>query len=504
MASASPRTEGRGAQARAAVRGLAARLRAKTVTRGVEARAPRARHRVRLGLAVGPDRVVAVEVRATLRGLRPGRLESRALAPLAGRREWLELAQALREILGAWGADGGTASVAVLRPLAHAKRIAAPRVRRQELRRLVTRGVRRYFLIETDGVVADAARLGRRASRGLAAAIAACAPDDVVEAIEGAVTSAGLRPRLITSASLALAQAVATLPAASRRGRLLLAVRSADWCEGIALDGGAPVLLEPWPAAVRADGDARLLRLAEQAFGDAGEARALVWAGAEPSLRPVTEAGAGRPLSARSPLRLEPVSAAAFGAAIAREDVPALHREPLRRDMRRRIMRRIAGLVAVAAAALAVGAGLYLWGLERELAAVQAARRAMSAEVAQALHVRRAADAIRGRLDAVASVEATQMRWTPVLAALAQTLPDSAYLVSLVADEGNLTLSGLGTSVPSIVPALEAVPFFTDVTLTQASSGGDPGQRQRFDLTLTLSRVPAARAAPAAEAEGSP
>lgn len=444
--------------------------------------------RVELGIAVGADRIVAVEIRRTLRGLRPGRVVTHPLMPGASEgEEQAPLSAAVARILAAWGAESATASVALLRPRAAVKRLDLPPVRRATLRLLMERGARRHFLVGRDPCVADAARVGGTRAwprGGLAPTVAVCAPRRWLDGVERALEGARIRTRLVTSGSLALVAAVHALRPELRRGGGVIAVLSDAWREGIAVRRGAPRAFEPWSGADRAEVDERVARLASDAFpDDPSRARVFVLARSNGDASSVAEDAVVSNL--RDPEAWAPDALTAFGAALVSEDAPALHTPALARAVRARSRRRLAVLSAAAAVLCLGTAVVHLWGLHRELAAVASQRLALAHDVERAVTLRRAAEGVGARLQSLADVEAGAPRWTRVLATLAGALPDSAYLLSMRADGPQVVLSGEAASVPAIVPALETVPFFRDVSLSgvraDAAGGGE-----RFEVSLTL------------------
>ncbi|MEE9280666.1 MAG: PilN domain-containing protein, partial [Myxococcota bacterium] len=421
---------------------------------------------VRLGLAIGPDRIIAVELLRTRGGLRPGRVRSRAFTPPLEDRAWPKLTAAVSELLTALSARGGTASIALLRPLAHAKAITVPPVGRSQVGPLVAHNASRYFIVGDDPVVADAVLLSGVRRTGPARALAVCAKQRLVDAIYAGVSEAGLHPESITAASLALTAALRRLKPDTRRSAFVMAVCSHDWMEGVAVQRGLPRFLEPWSHRGVEDVADLTEHIVNDAFGEAmpdeSTLGTLVLAGSE-KRRGLVEAqirGRGGAVLDGPGLRdLEPAALAAFGAAVMPEGAPHLLPAGARRERRRREVRRVALISTAAAVVFSVAAGFHLWGAGRELDAVTAERQALAVDVREALELRGTAAAIRVRLEAISRVEATIPHWTSALAALAQTLPDSAYLVSLNTDGLQLRLAGMARSASSVVPALQASPL---------------------------------------------
>lgn len=448
---------------------------------------------MRLGLAVGPDRLVAVEARRTRRGLRPGRVQARALAPPTDEPGWPDLSEAVREFLEALSADGGTAAIALLRPLAQAKAITVPPVRRSQLRALVARNVRRYFIVGDKPLLADALPLTGAGRKGPIKALAACADERLAERVHAAVSEAGLHVESMSAAPLTLMEAVRRLEPATRRDALVVAVCSSDWMEGLAVQRGVPHLLEPWSGRAIEEVARLSARLADaggaEAAPDAAPVERLVLADSEQRRKLAEDAihARGDTVVASEPLReLDPTSLAAFGATVMREEVPQLLPAGPRQERRRGELRRLAAISAAAALLFGATAALQHWGERRELNAVLAERRANAGEVAEAFELKQTAEGIRQRIEAIAAVQARLPQWTPALAGLAEALPDSAYLVSLTADGIQLRLAGLATSASSVVPALQASPLFQDVALTSALQREGTEEVERFDLALAL------------------
>ena len=456
------------------------------------------RETVHLGLAIGHDRIVAVELMKRLNGMRPGQVHAHSLAPPADDGTRPDLTEAIAELLRTLSARRGTASVALLHPLAQAKVISAPPLRRRDLRSLVTRNARRYFITGTDPVVADALRSGVRRRQKATPAVATCADARQIEAIHRSVTQGGLHTDFITAAPLALAEAIRVHVAEARRGTALVAVCSPGWYEGIALSGGTPNLLEPWPETGAAELPELATRITQAAFGETGSTertvRAIVVAPSAERGPMVTEMrrefGGGLIDLPTSIQGLEPAAMAAYGAALMHEGAPALLPQPVRRARQRRIRRRVGVLAAAAVVMLCVSAGLRLWDLRRELEVVAASRQVLAPRVSEVLQLRRSLHTVNILVDGIAQVEESAVHWTPVVAALAQALPESAYLVSMTADGIEIRLTGVAETASVIIPALEASPLLREVSLTAARNGAGPRSGEQFDVGLSLERRP--------------
>lgn len=448
---------------------------------------------MRLGLAIGMDGIVAVAGR----GRRPGPVHTRALGsgPVDG--AWPELTEALGALLAQLKTARATASVALVPPLARAKVLALPRLGRRALRALVTRHTGRYFAGVTPPLVADAVRVGGARRGAPVPALTVCADRALVEAIVAAAAAAGVRCDALTAAQPALVEAVLALVPAARRGRVLIAVDGAGWCEGIAVAGGWPRALASWAWAQVAHLPAGAVQLARAAFARAADGPVPSWhvvpvgAAARQALDAAPDAAGSVPPSAALDA-LEPAALAAWGAARLPAAAPLLLPDAL---WARRQARQWRGMGAVAAAALILllgGAGVHGWGIERELAAVAAARQTRAAAVERALALQGEVGAIGDRLQALAALGG-RSPWTATVVALAQALPDSAYLVALAVDSGGVRVEGVAPSAAAAVRALQASRRLAGVRLVSAfrAERGEVGER--FDLVVAGAAGPAGK-----------
>jgi hypothetical protein len=458
-----------------------------------------------LGLTVARDRVVAVLVRRTARGPRVfGRWE-RPLAAGPAEGAWPELLEALRGLPETL-AGATEVSVALHRSLGHARTITVPRLPRAELRGLVTRHARRYFLSAADPSLADAVpeRAGRRGTP--VRALASCAETAVVEAVLATLAEAGLRCVALTPASCALAEAVRSLVPASRQAPVVIAVDCDGWQEGMAMRGRTILAVEPWVGPEDGDLAVSAARLAESAFGPAsarGPLSVVPLVGAR-----TAPAGEGFSGAAFALLRLpagmdalDAVALAAFGATLSAADTPQLFPQRMWQETARAEWLRATLLAVVAAAALTAAGAAHLWGLRRELAAVASERRAHAEAVETALAIEREIQGTRLRLEAVRRAEAGVSRWSRVLVSVAQTLPDSAFLVAFTAESTRVRLDGVAPAAASVAGALSHSALLGDVTLVSAFRTPGAEDVERFALTVAV-RPGSPAVAPAAPEGG--
>ena len=448
----------------------------------------------RLALAVAPDHLVVARLRRAGATLRVVEVLECSLPPMA-KNGWPELEEALRELAATLGVDGGTVDVALLRRLAHAKVIPLPPVRRGELGTLVRRNARRHFAVRDEPLVADAVRLPGPRSASLVPTLAACAPTSVVETVTAACAAAGFRVGKVVPGPVALAEAVRSRLTIARKGRVAALTAGALGIDLVLLEDGAPVRVQPLAAPRQGGMEATFARLSAalaEAEHDGKAVAAIVVCGSGDDAHALRRAVHGdetygtRLASAPEVEEMPAEAVVALGAALAGAQAPLLLPPALVKERLERAKRRTVAMAAAAAVLLVLTAALHLWGLKRELEAVQARRREIAGAVADAREVRGNVEGVRERLQAIAALEKDAAGWTREIAALASALPDSAHLRTLAADSTGLRLAGLARSASAVVPALEAHPRFTRVSLAAPVrfEQGDAGER--FDVAAQL------------------
>ena len=136
---------------------------------------------------------------------------------------------------------------------------------------------------------------------------------------------------------------------------------------------------------------------------------------------------------------------------------------------------------------LLVSAGLHLWGLKREVAAIEVRREEIASSVARAREMRENVDGVRVRLQSIAALEAEGAGWTerdrrprpprcrtpPICGRSRSIPPGCGWRAS-------------ARSASAVVPALEAHPAFSRVSLAAPVrfEQGDAGER--FDVVAQL------------------
>jgi hypothetical protein len=438
---------------------------------------------LRLGIALSDGVVVGV-----VQGRKGAPTASIPLhLPTDGADAGPELVRALGELksklerAGVGPTSGAQVQVTLLPPLADARLIPFPPLRRAEVEAVLSRDVSRYFLGPSRPRVVGV-RVpdgnGKPKGQGEGAAVpilAAAAPLAVLEAVSTALSEVGWQCRSCSAAHAGWLRA-----AGASKGtpfRALIAV-TADTAHVLRLEGRNPVGIRQLPvedltglleavgsAKGRALvlGDPRLTEpvhtlLAGKGWTVSGDPEG--WAGAE-------ETAAAR--AAPGLLELAP---------------PAMVAEKEARA------RRNAAFLAAAAVVLVLGAaGAHLWGAYRELGAVRDQREAIRAEVGPLLDARDSLSQLRQQVETVQELGETAPLWTRSLVELAALLPPDTYLTGFFASGDTLELEAAGARAGETIQILREAGLFEDVRLqgiVEREMEGGETVVERFSLRARL------------------
>jgi hypothetical protein len=410
--------------------------------------------RRRVGVSISRDRLTAVGPLAGPATI-GGDPWARPLNPSDSGPGWIDLPEALRELRAAVGQRPHALDVALLPPMARIRRIELPRLTTDEVRSVLARDTGRY-LLEASPAVAAAILSESAARRSPVPYLAAFADTALVESIHDAAESAGWRAIRIVPAHAAWEAGIRG-HAPSGRGPGCLLVADPSRVEALVFAAGRLVIGRRFDASVA---PGRMLEQLGEHFG-AGPAPWFAVVGPLESRRSFEDAVETRGLAllelGRSASQLQtPELLAAAGAPLVRrgELVP----EALRLDRGRRAARLSVRLLSGAAAMLLLSAGLELWGVKREIAAVEDERRAIRGVVAQAIELRQTVEGIQDRLDGLAAAEAAASRWSGVIADVADHLPSDAHLISLRGAADTLVLEGVAGRAAGAFEGLRGAP----------------------------------------------
>ncbi len=353
--------------------------------------------------------------------------------------------------------EGGMAFVGLLPPLADARLVSLPPMRRGEVEAVLGRDVARYFLgANRPRIVGVRLPRGNRSRIGKpsgapAYVLAAAAPLGLLEATRSALVGVGWRCASFSAAYGSWLQSAVSLKRTPVDSILALV---GPTVHVLRLNGGDPVGVRQLPAsdpveAVKAigAGPGRVLVLAspQQFEGFRGP---LVAAGLSPVRDPEGWLGAEELTAARAPaaeLELVP---------------PALASE------RRAEVRRTSRALAAGTAVLVIAAlGAQLWGAHRELRGVQEQRAAIRSEVEPLLLARDSLNDLTTQVESMAELSSSSPVWTRSLVELSALLPMDTYLTGFFASGDTVELEAAGAQAGEAIQALREAGLFEEIRL---------------------------------------
>ena len=410
--------------------------------------------------------------------------------------EWPSLASALRDLartMGVAGTARGSLAVALLPPLVEVRLFDLPPMRDAEMRQLLTRNTARYFM----GVRAPAlvgTIVPERVRGTSSGAVGAAANARVVAAIHAAARDAGWMVQSISPAEGAWAAAAAAIwPATAKRGSFVLVTHD-DRTDLLQVGDGRLSGVRHFRAGAA---DAALIGDTIRASmngtsGAVGRVAAIGTSGPRGAL--------GRALSASGITLVAPATewavaaessdllAAAFAGPHA---APVLVTELARADVAERA-RRATRRVAMAGAALVLlSAAFELWGVKRELAAVEAQRAAIRPQIASTLVGRTTVETAFRQLAALNAAERTAPRWSDIIAGLAENLGQDAFLTAFRGRGDSVVVDGLAVRAARAFDAMEKTAGLTGVNAAapvrrESPSGGEAMEH----FTIAARRAP--------------
>lgn len=171
------------------------------------------------------------------------------------------------------------------------------------------------------------------------------------------------------------------------------------------------------------------------------------------------------------------------------EFVPPSLREERRNARRRAGM----GMGIAAVVLLLASAGIHLWGAHRELRALQERREAIREDVAPALLARDSLRALTARVRALEDLQASAPLWTRSLVEISALLPDDTYLTAFYARGDTVELEAAGTRGAEAIQTLRESGLFEDLRLqgiVERELNDGETVEERFSLR---GRIPSAR-----------
>lgn len=405
--------------------------------------------RRRVRIAVGTDRVVVILPDGGVVLLdEVGYLQDR-LAKQTGRHQ-------------SWDVDW-----VILPPLVDVRSLEVPPLKPQQTTTALERHASRYFPAALHPQVVAWRAVGR--PRGTPVRlVAAAAPEGSLAQLRAELHAAGLRPSAPTPATEAwVAAAKAAVPALVD-GAVLVADQ--DHAVAIAVRAGGVADTAMLPARAFGHVADRIRRLADGGpvvILGAGDARVTL----ETSLR----SGSVSSDTSTLDLRNGPSEdAAVLAARHAGSGVLALVSAGERQAVMRR-ERRVGRLLWAVAALLFLLAGAFkMWGVHRELKAVQVERADLHAEVTVALAGMQRLEDLQSTVLVLDSLERSAPAWAGLVVELTEHLPRHAHLSMLRAGSDKLIIEGVATDATSVFAALRRVHGVRDV------NAQNPIRRERW------------------------
>lgn len=422
-----------------------------------------ARSGTRIGIALGDTEAVAVVLGkegapfATVKlslgteGVGPGADIGAELL-----RAFRELKAELEKITGGT-TEGARAFVGLLPPLADARLITLPPMRKAEAEAVLSRDVARHFLganrPRTVGIRLPR-RNGRRGrgGRGIPAPVfAAAAPLALLEAAHSALGGAGWQCDSFSAAHGTWLKAAAALKGTPVTSVLAVVGPTAHL---LRVERGDPVVARQ----VSGSDPSGVVK----ALGS-GPGRVLVLAGStefEEFRGPLGAAGFTPVRDTGERSRVQEVTASFAGSAELELVPPSLasHRKE---KGRRTAMALGAGAVALILATL----GAQMWGVRRELEAVQAERASIRAEVAPLLLARDSLNGLVTQVQSMAELSSNSPVWTRSLVELAALLPMDTYLTGFFASGDTVEIEAAGAQAGEAIQALREAGLFQEIRL---------------------------------------
>jgi hypothetical protein len=416
--------------------------------------------RIRTGVALSLTELVASDVRL------PGGAAWRVPleAPEPGVAGWPSLASAFRQLSDTLGASAGQLTVALMPPLTEVRRLDLPPLKREQVLQLLSRNASRYFVTAREAQVVGTS-IPKRASRsGPVPVLGAAASARLVNAIAAAARDAGWNLEGVVPAEVGWSAAAGIIWPSLAKGTAHVLVHHDDRTDLLRVENGALAgvrrfrsgsldaqLIAEAISGTRANGTAPRVGT----FGVAAPRQELIRA------LPHDSAVVSTPPADWASASADPMIAAATFATP--DDGLTLRTEDVA-ELRARAGRRLTASLVAATVALLVGAALIeLWGIKRELAAVQAERAKLKPQLQSTLSGRSTFEASNRKLAALYAAHREAPYLSGVIASVTDALPEGSHLLSFRARRDTLVLDGLAKSSGEAFAAIEAIPELANV-----------------------------------------
>jgi hypothetical protein len=415
--------------------------------------------RIRTGVALSLTELCAADVR-----LAGGAALHLPLDPPEANGSWPSLVTALRQLAERLDAVDGRLVVALMPPLTEVRRLDLPPLKRAQVLQLLSRNASRYFVTAREAQVVGTS-IPRRASKsGPVPVLGAAASARLVSGISSAGKDAGWILEGVVPAEVGWSAAAGAIWPSLVKGTSHVLVHHDDRTDLLRVENGALAGVRRFRAGSL---DAQLIADALQesrSNGAAPRVATLGVAGPRQDLAralPRESAAINTPPNDWIATAGDPMVAAATF--VTPDDALTLLTEGVA-EVRARSGRRLTLMLFAASVVLLVGAALLqLWGVKRELAAVQAERARLRPQLQSTLAGRSTFEASNRKLASLFAAHREAPYLSGVIASVTDALPEGSYLLSFRARRDTLILDGLAKSSGEAFAALEAIPGLANV-----------------------------------------
>jgi Tfp pilus assembly protein PilN len=416
--------------------------------------------RIRTGVALSLTELVAADVRL------PGGAAWRVPLdpPESNGGGWPSLSRALRELADKLGALDGQIVVALMPPLTEVRRLDLPPLKREQVLQLLARNANRYFVGAREAQVVGTSIPKRTSRTGSVPVLGAAASARQGKAIAAAARDSGWTLDGIVPAEVGWSAAASTIWPSFAKGVSHVLVHHDDRTDLLRMEQGALAGVRRFRAGSL---DAQLIADAlseSRANGTAPRVGTLGSLSPQQDLirvLPRESAIVNTPGNEWTTSTADPMVAAAT---FVRADDPLTLLTEDVAEVRARTGRRLTMMLFAATVLLLVAAALVeLWGVKRELAAVQAERARIRPQLQSTLSGRSSFEASNKKLSSLFEAQREAPYLSGVIAEVTDALPAGAYLMSFRARRDTLILEGLAKSSGEAFSALEAIPGLANV-----------------------------------------
>ena len=404
--------------------------------------------KIRTGVAISPTEICAADIRLRSSASRSWR--ARLEPPAADGASWPSLASAFADLARTLGTTEGSLSISLMPPLTEVRRLDLPPLSDEDLQRLLSRNASRYFVNARTPQIVGASAAKRRARGKPSPVIAVAASTRLIASVRAAAQQSGWTVESVAPAESAwTAGALALWPAFARQNAYAL-IAHADRTDLLQIEDGRLAGVRRFragsaDASMIADAVGPTARIG--VAGSGAEGRAISAALAALNVTTSTPTGEWAGFAEDPGVLAAQFAGTDAGPTLRTEGAVAADRASARK---------MTWILAGAAAAMFLAAALIqLWGVHHQLALVRAERARLRPQLSSTLVGRTTVDATYRHLAALAAAERGAPRWSSIIAALSESVPEEAHLTAIRARNDSLIVDGLAQHAARVFDALE-------------------------------------------------